>query len=191
VRVYQCIDCLPLRLCESFVLSLTRYLRLMRCPVFTLFTNPAEQHNTVTLMQCPEANQLIRRDESSLLRFMKLQGRLPFSRPPLLQVSPVECAQSRYLIATPRTSRRQHDVRDRLSNAFSSYTIQHHVTMIGKDGMGIGPDQFQGVNPSSKMIGLRKITKTNVSVSRPERLQTSSQKRRHLGEVAAWLVTSD
>jgi hypothetical protein len=56
----------------------------------------------VTLKQSSEANQLIYRDEPSLDRFEKVQDRLPFTRSPLLQISPVQCAQSRYFIATPR-----------------------------------------------------------------------------------------
>jgi hypothetical protein len=45
-------------------------------------------------------------DESSLVLFEKLQIRLPITRSPLLQVSTVECAQSRCFIAAPRTPRK-------------------------------------------------------------------------------------
>jgi hypothetical protein len=73
----------------------------MLCSIFILVTNPAEQHNMAPLKQSSEANKPSQRDESSLVRFEKFQGRLPFTRSPLLQVSPVQCAQSRYFIATP------------------------------------------------------------------------------------------
>jgi hypothetical protein len=73
------------------------------CSIFILITSPTEQHNMVTLKQSSEANQLTQRDKSSLIRFEKLQGRLPITRSPLLQVSTVQCTQSRYFIAAPRT----------------------------------------------------------------------------------------
>jgi hypothetical protein len=43
-------------------------------------------------------------DRPSLVRFKELQGRLPFIRSPLLQISLVEYTQSHYLTATPHTS---------------------------------------------------------------------------------------
>jgi hypothetical protein len=58
-------------------------------------------NNTVTLEENSDADQLI--ESPSLVRFEKLQGRLAFTRSPLLHASPVECAQSRHLIATFRT----------------------------------------------------------------------------------------
>jgi hypothetical protein len=59
--------------------------------------NPAEQHIKITLKQS-STNQLIQRDKSSLIWFEKLQGRLPCIWFPFLQVSPVKCTQSPYLI---------------------------------------------------------------------------------------------
>jgi hypothetical protein len=42
-------------------------------------------------------------DESNLVRFEKVQGRLPFTRSSLLHASLVQCAQSCYFLATPHT----------------------------------------------------------------------------------------
>jgi hypothetical protein len=56
----------------------------------------------VTIKQNSEPNQLTYSEKSSLVRFEKVQGRLPFTRSSLLQVSPVQCVQSRYFIVTPR-----------------------------------------------------------------------------------------
>jgi hypothetical protein len=66
----------------------------LRCSIFILVTNPAEQHNMVTLKQSSEATNWHRetRDESSLVRFEKLQGGLPITRAPLQQVPTVDCA---------------------------------------------------------------------------------------------------
>jgi hypothetical protein len=86
-----------------FFFSFTRNFSLMRSLIFILVTNLAEQHKMVTLKQSSEANQLTWRDESSLVRFENFQGRLLFTRSPLQQVSPVQCVQSRYFIATPHT----------------------------------------------------------------------------------------
>jgi hypothetical protein len=47
----------------------------------SLQSGRATQH--VTLRRSSDANQLIQRDESSLAWFEKIQGRLPFTRPPL------------------------------------------------------------------------------------------------------------
>jgi hypothetical protein len=77
---------------------------LMRSSIFILVTNLAEQHNMVTLKQSSDANQLTQRDKPSLVRFEKVQGRLPFTCFPLLQASPVQCTQSHYFITRPRIS---------------------------------------------------------------------------------------
>jgi hypothetical protein len=41
-----------------FFFSFTRNIRLMRCSIFIPVTNPAEQHNTVTLKQSSEVKEL-------------------------------------------------------------------------------------------------------------------------------------
>jgi hypothetical protein len=46
----------------------------------------------------------------SIVPFEKVQGLLPFGRSPLLEVSPVQCAQSRYFIATSRISYSKQDM---------------------------------------------------------------------------------
>jgi hypothetical protein len=50
-----------------FPFSCTRNFRLLCCSILILVTNLAEQHNMVTLKQSSEANQLTKRDESSLV----------------------------------------------------------------------------------------------------------------------------
>jgi hypothetical protein len=71
----------------------------MHCSIFIVGTNPTEQHNTNTLKEKSKTNQLMQRDDFSLVRFDNFQGRLNLP-PPLVQVSPIQCAKSRYLIAT-------------------------------------------------------------------------------------------